>query len=111
MSAGKHCPCCGQDIGVWRLFRAALVETSVRCPHCSARLRYHQTSCLAEVGLVALTAVIALISFGIAELMSVPHRWSLGVGLGVFFSTFTVIRFFRALYLRRYGVLKIVAAH
>jgi len=53
---GKHCPKCARDIGIWPIFKAAL-PSSLRCPHCGARIHY------ADAGLVIaamLTAVAGL---------------------------------------------------
>lgn len=42
MGDGKHCPNCGRDIGVRSIVLATL-PTQIRCPHCGARLAYHNT--------------------------------------------------------------------
>ena len=55
MSDGKHCPDCGQDIGIWPVFSAGL-PSRVRCPFCKSRLSYGDTrtlvACLAAVVLL-----------------------------------------------------------
>ncbi len=54
MADGKHCPNCGDDIGVWAVFSAALPNW-VKCPHCGARLAYRPVA-----GLVVGLSVVAL---------------------------------------------------
>jgi hypothetical protein len=58
MGDGKHCPACGADIGVWRVFSAGWPDR-IRCPRCKARLGYRGIGPLVIVGLLALGAVVA----------------------------------------------------
>ncbi|MBX9581454.1 MAG: hypothetical protein K2X87_14230 [Gemmataceae bacterium] len=57
MGDGQHCPACGRDIGVWPVFTAGL-PNRVRCPHCSARLGYHDIGWVVVVLLLVLAGVL-----------------------------------------------------
>lgn len=63
MEAGKNCPNCQADIGVWPVFSASL-PTRIWCPHCSARLRYRDTRgvLLWQASLAIFIATIAAIA-------------------------------------------------
>jgi membrane protein implicated in regulation of membrane protease activity len=62
---GKHCPACGQDIGVWPVFTAGL-PNRIWCPHCSARLSYRGITGVVLVLMVMLAAVAAGAYFVVA---------------------------------------------
>jgi uncharacterized protein (DUF983 family) len=58
MADGRHCPACRWDIGLWPVFKAPLPHL-IRCPHCSARLRYSRVGGVAAV-LVVVVAGLAV---------------------------------------------------
>lgn len=66
MSDGKHCPSCGQDIGVWPVFSAGL-PNRVRCPHCKARLAYRDVLGLVIVLCVLGVALLAASMFTVQQ--------------------------------------------
>ena len=80
MSPGKHCPNCGQDIGVWPIYRAGL-PNRVPCPHCKTRLRYCNTKGL--LALVFVIATIGAVGAYIAAHVLAPTN-SPGVRIGIF---------------------------
>ena len=43
MLSGNECPVCGENIGIWAVFRAPL-PNRIYCPHCGERLRYGDTT-------------------------------------------------------------------
>lgn len=57
MATGNDCPACGENIGVWAVFKAP-VPNRIRCPHCGVRLRYGRTGGLVTAA-VALTVALA----------------------------------------------------
>ena len=56
MGDGKHCPNCGNDIGVWPVFSAAW-PSLIWCPRCKSRLRYGNTALVIAVLLVVLIVI------------------------------------------------------
>ena len=58
MGDGKHCPNCGNDIGVWPVFSAAW-PSLIWCPRCKSRLRYGNTALVIAVLLVVLIVIAA----------------------------------------------------
>lgn len=58
MSAGKLCPACGKDIGVWPIFSAGL-PNRIWCPHCRARLAYRNAWAVFLVVLGVMAGVVA----------------------------------------------------
>src|SRR5262245_46864139 len=106
----KHCPVCGQDIGIWAVLLAGL-PSRVRCPHCKARLSYGHDALLV-LGVVALLVLAAvgayqLAGFQIGKAAAVrePVRfWGIVVGLMVAISI--PLELALTLLLRRHGVLQ-----
>jgi hypothetical protein len=68
MNPGKDCPHCGDDIGVWPVFSAGL-PNRIKCPHCKARLRYHNTTGLVVTLLVLSVPLAAGAYFAACELV------------------------------------------
>jgi uncharacterized protein (DUF983 family) len=75
---GKHCPRCGEDIGVWAIVSAGL-PSRLRCPHCRSRIEYQDAG-----GFIALLVILA-IGFGYAAFtvakMIVPAGHSLQIAV------------------------------
>ncbi len=102
MADGKHCPHCGEDIGVWPVFSAGL-PSRIWCPHCGARVRY-----LDARGplLVALAAGLAVIVAGLGVALLVALRGGnhplvlAGAFAGLPFGGMVVVELLAVCYLR-----------
>jgi len=105
MNDGKHCPACGQDIGVWPVLMATL-PNRIRCPHCKARLRYQNAGALIVNLLVLLLALCAVFYF------SLRPRYGHGglafylVVAGLAFAAWMPVELAATLYVRRRGTLQ-----
>jgi hypothetical protein len=56
MPTGNDCPVCGENIGMWAVFRAPL-PNRIYCPHCRERLRYGDTDLLIGAAVVSFALV------------------------------------------------------
>jgi uncharacterized protein (DUF983 family) len=82
MPHGNDCPACGEDIGVWAVFKAPL-PNRIYCPHCGERLRYGGTGPL-TVAYVVLT--VGFVAAGVGSALAVGFDQPLlamAVALGV----------------------------
>ena len=80
MSDGKHCPSCGNDIGVWPVFSAAW-PSLIWCPTCKSRLRYRQTADVIAVLVIFLIVIAAGAFVLVSSLVSTRRRliWATAV--------------------------------
>src|SRR5438552_766900 len=58
MPTGNDCPACGENIGMWAVFKAPL-PNRIYCPHCGERLRYGDTWGPLAAAVVLMVALIA----------------------------------------------------
>ncbi len=59
MPTGNDCPACGENIGIWAVFRAPF-PNRIFCPHCRERLRYGHTDLLIAGAVCAFVALTVL---------------------------------------------------
>jgi hypothetical protein len=110
MTDGKHCPACGQDIGIWAVLFAGL-PSRIRCPHCRARLSYggDLVLVLGVVAVLALTAVgayhLTAFALGTAAVMIDPIRFW-GIAIAEMLALAMPLELALTLLIRRHGVLK-----
>jgi hypothetical protein len=105
MHDGKHCPGCGQDIGIWPVFSAGL-PNRIWCPHCKARLTYQG---IGGVLVVLGGLLVALLGAGVYAVSVIPlqSRFQyLIVFMGVALAISVVIELMVTMYLRNKKVLK-----
>lgn len=107
--AGKDCPACDRDIGVWAVFSAGLPHR-IRCPGCRHRLYYE------KAGRV-ITVYVAIWALVIAGTMFAIRPWSTSDQLikrsllcfGTVFFIGSVVELLTVLHLRHRHSLALVA--
>lgn len=108
MIAGKNCPACSRDVGVWPVIRGSLITLSgnrFRCPHCETKLRY------AGWGIDGVYTVLmgpVLVAILLTEYRFIPWYETgrlIGFGVGWFILLSAPMLLASALYMRRRGVL------
>ena len=102
MRDGKHCPACGEDIGVWPIFSAGLPDL-IWCPRCKARLGYRG---LAGVGVVLSLLLVAVVVLGYVVAGRFEGNPSLVVFIAVFLGAWVSIELALVKYLRGNKVLE-----
>lgn len=70
MSDSRHCPECGNNIGILAVFKAPL-PNRIRCPHCGQRLQHTPIRGLVAVALV-------LMAVGAAGVVALHHHLNAG---------------------------------
>jgi uncharacterized protein (DUF983 family) len=70
---GKHCPVCGEDIGLWPVM-SAMYPTRIWCPHCRSRLGYQGPKRLVAAMIVLTIAIVTPTAFGLLW-MKVEPVW------------------------------------
>ena len=108
MGDGKHCPECGEDIGVWPIFSAGL-PNRIWCPHCKTRLRYCKTFWL-TLGMFALALVILFESWYATGVMvqGEPLEIQVLIWFLLYFAFWAVIELQLVWFLRNYFELEVV---
>jgi hypothetical protein len=107
MRDGKHCPNCGEDIGIWPIFSAGL-PNRIRCPHCKVRLSYERIWRVL-LGVCALLAVVLAGSYYAVQLLPLKTDFDYLIAfLAIFFAVWVIVELLVANYLRNKKVLKTV---
>jgi uncharacterized protein (DUF983 family) len=75
MGGGRHCPNCGNDIGIWPIFSATW-PSLIWCPRCKSRLRYRNTALAMAALLVILIAIAAVVFMVVSSLAT---RWRMSI--------------------------------
>lgn len=99
MGDGKHCPACDRDIGIWPVFSAGL-PNRIRCPHCPARLRYHETGWVVVVLLFVLAGVIAGAALAVEQIPGLEPRTRPVAVVGLMLGAWVVVELAVVHYLR-----------
>lgn len=99
MADGKHCPACGHDIGVRPIFTAGLPNW-IRCPHCSARLRYRGIAGVALVLVAVLAAVVVGALYGASAIPGLHPSYQPAAAAGILFGAWAVVELAVARFLR-----------
>jgi uncharacterized protein (DUF983 family) len=81
METDNNCPKCGEDIGIWAVFKATL-PNRIYCPHCGARLEYGGTWGLI---IFAIVASVFLLAFAALVWVNVEDQISAWVASGAIF--------------------------
>jgi hypothetical protein len=107
MGDGKHCPECGEDIGIWPVFSAGWPDR-IWCPHCKARLRYRLGLGLMLGGL-ALALAAALGSLHAARDLVPDEPLALFSAFSlIFFADWALVELSVVWFLRRHCELELV---
>ena len=101
MIDGKHCPACGQDIGLWAVLLAAW-PSLIRCPHCKARLSYGR--CVPLV--VILIASLAALFFAVHHYYALSDLKFHVIYLGLALAIVAPLDVAATIFLRQRGVLR-----
>lgn len=80
MPTGNDCPVCGENVGIWAVFRAPL-PNRIYCPHCHERLRYGDTDLMIGAALASLALVVGLAFWAVYESGAVGSD-AMGILLG-----------------------------
>jgi hypothetical protein len=111
MDAGKHCPACKLDIGVWPIIKGGLISLSgnrIRCPHCRTRLKYVGWGIDAVFAVMMLPVFVGVMVISFAF---IPwYQWERRSVLGVLLLALSMppVVLASALYLRKHGSLMTV---
>jgi hypothetical protein len=102
---GKHCPACGEDIGIWPIV-SAIVPGRSKCPHCQTGLTW-KGAYVATGVMVLLTLAITGTAMLVVHRLAIEDRWVSGVAfLGMALPPVFVISGIGAALQRRYCVLR-----
>src|SRR5262245_40699918 len=78
---GKHCPACGEDIGIWPI-ASAILPGRAKCPHCGTRLAWNG-GYTATIVMVLLTLVISGLALLALNRFEVEEPWMQALVFGV----------------------------
>jgi len=105
LSDGKHCPACGEDIGVWPI-ASAFMPGHCRCPHCRARLAWDRAYRTTAV-MLALTVVIAGAALTTVYRLEIEETWrQVAVYLAFGLTPVLIMGWIGAVYQRKYSKLR-----